>query len=75
MVNIENRLDQIERRLGETVCVCSESENSQGAIVVIGKDWGPEQIEFAEASARFNCPTHGTRSRSLLRISEVDANL
>jgi hypothetical protein len=75
MASIDTRLGQIEKQLGEAGCICTEPENSQLALVVIGKNWGPEQIEFADASARFICPTHGDRSQPILRLSESDARL
>jgi hypothetical protein len=75
MASIETRLDQIEKQLGEVGCICSDPAYSQIAIVVIKDDWGSEDLERAEASTRFSCPTHGVRSRPLLRISQVDANL
>jgi hypothetical protein len=75
MASIENRLEQIEKQLGEAGCVCSEPEHSQMAIIVIEKDWGPEQIERAESSKQFTCPTHGPRPLRLLRLSQMDANL
>jgi len=72
MATIKSRLEQIEKQLGETACTCSEPEDSQIAIVVIEKarkHWTPEDIESAEASARFTCPTHGLRSRPVVALT------
>jgi len=76
MRRVETRLDQIEKQLGQASCVCSTPEHSQIAIVVIEKDrkhWTPEDIEGAEASARFTCPTHGLRSRPVVCMDPVEA--
>ena len=75
MASIESRLNQIEKQIGQAGCVCSEPEHSQIAIVVIKDDWGPEQIELAQASVRYLCPTHRVQSPPILRLSQMDAHL
>jgi len=74
MGDISRRIARLEEHLGEAACVCSQPEHLH-AFVVIGKGWESEQIELAEASKQFICPTHGVRSPSLLRISKTDAQL
>lgn len=73
MRSVKASLDLIEKQLGKTACVCPEHSNI--AIVVIKDDWGPDDIEHAEAAVRFTCPTHGVRSPLILRLSESDAKL
>jgi hypothetical protein len=75
MSSIRARLDRIEKQIGQAACVCSEPEHSQMAFVVIEDDWGTEDIDRAEASARFTCPIHGDRSPPILRLSQTDARL
>jgi hypothetical protein len=74
MASTESRIAQIERQLGQGDCVCP-ARAPQLAIVVIKDGWGPEQIERAEGSVRFTCPTHGDRSPPILRLSESDAKV
>jgi len=75
MSSIRARLDKIEKLMGEAACVCSESEHSQMAILVIKDDWGSAEIECAETALRFTCPIHGLRSPPILHVSETAAQL
>ena len=74
MGDISRRLARIEKHLGEASCVCSEA-GFEIVCILIESDWGPDQIERAEAATRFTCPTHGLQIPNLIRLSEADATL
>lgn len=59
----------------ETLSPEKDTDAARELIVVIEKDRGSEQIEAAETSTSVNRPTHGRRSRAIVRLSPEDARL
>lgn len=73
MRNVETRIEQIAKQLGNAACTCKERDR-ETAIVVIKDGWGPEEIELAEAAAQFDCPTHGRRKPVVLHLLGSDVH-
>jgi hypothetical protein len=74
MGDIGRRLARIEEHFSKAACVCSD-DGREVVCVAVESGWRPDQIQIAEASAQFTCPTHGLQIPNLVRISQVDANL
>ncbi len=75
MGNISQRIARLEGQFGEALCICASSQNAQPVILVVEKEWSPEQIELAEKALCLVCPTHGLQKPPIVRLSSVDAIL
>jgi hypothetical protein len=73
MIDINRRIERMERILAAEDCVCDIPKHS--SVRVCPDGWTKEQKEAAEATERVVCPVHGFRRKRILWISEADAKL
>jgi hypothetical protein len=73
MIDINRRIERMERILAADDCVCGIQKHSSVEVCPVG--WTKEQKDAAEASAGVVCPVHGFRRQGILWISEADAKL
>jgi hypothetical protein len=74
MRNIANRLDRLEKALGEKDSLCAGDTMHKTAIVYVQPGWTEEQIREAEDAARIRCPLHGL-TEPVIRFSPRIARL
>jgi hypothetical protein len=73
MIDINRRIERMERILAAEDCVCDIAEDR--SVMVCPDGWTKEQRDAAEASAGVVCPVHGFSRKRILWISEADAKL
>jgi hypothetical protein len=70
MGDIGKRIDRLEEILGDRTCICASL--APIAIVVVEKEWTPEQVDEAKAAQAIVCPVHGPRLPPIMTLSGSD---